>query len=102
MAGDRSRELRRLAAECLILARQTSDLGVRASLLEMAQKRIDLAELSEHEAWNEVLRLRSLQAAIGEKLRVQYELPRELPHCMLTLLMQLNTRRNADYPSEAQ
>src|SRR5712691_4496858 len=101
MAGDRSRELRRLASDCLTLARQTSDLGVRASLLEMAQKRIDLAELSEHDAWNEALRLRALQAAIGEKLRVQYELPRELPHCILTLLMQLNRQNNADYPGEA-
>ena len=102
MAGDRSRELRRLVPECLTLARQTSDLQVRASLLEMAQKRIDLAELSEHDAWNEALRLRALQAAIGENLRAQYELPPELPHCMLTLLMQLNRQNNADYPSEAQ
>ena len=96
MAGDRSRELRRLASECLTLARQTSDLGVRASLLEMAQKRIDLAELSEHDAWNEALRLRALQAAIGEKLRAQYELPRGLPHRILTFLMQLNGQSNAD------
>ena len=86
----------------MTLARQTSDLGVRTSLLEMAQKRIDLAELSEHDAWNQALRLRALQAAIGENLRAQYELPRELPHCMLTLLMQLNRQSNADYPGKAQ
>lgn len=96
MAGDRSRELRRLAAEWLTLARQTSDLPVRASLLEMAQKRIELAELSEHGTWNEVLRLRAIQAAIGEQLRVEYELSRELPHRILTLLMQLNERNDPD------
>ena len=96
MVGDRSRELRRLAAEWLTLARQTSDLPVRASLLEMAQKRIDLAELSEHDIWNEALRLRALQAAIGEQLRVEYVLPRELPHRILTLLMQLKEQSNAD------
>ena len=96
MAGDRSRELRRLAAECLTLAQQTSDLQVRASLLEMAQKRIGLAELSEHDSWNEALRLRALQAAIGEELRVQCELPRELPHRILTLLMQLNGQSDAE------
>jgi hypothetical protein len=96
MAGDRSRELRRFAAECLTLARQTSDLRVRAPLLEMAQKRIDLAELSEHDAWNETLRLRALQAAIGEKVRAQYELPRGLSHRILTLLMQLNGQSNVD------
>ena len=96
MAGDRSRELRRLAAECLALARQTSDLRVRASLLDMAQKRIGLAEISEYDTWNEALRLRALQAAIGEKLRAQYELPRELPHWALTLLMQLDGQGDAD------
>ena len=96
MAGDRSRERRRLAAECLTLARQTSDLHVRTSLLEMAQQRLDLAELSEHDAWNEALRLRALQEAIGEKLRVQYKLPRELPHWILTLLIQLDRQGNAD------
>jgi hypothetical protein len=96
MAGDRSRELRRFAAECLTLARQTSDLQVRAALLEIAQKRIDLAEVSEHDAWNEALCLRAFQAAIGEQLRAQYELPRELPHRILTLLMQLKEQSNAD------
>jgi hypothetical protein len=90
MVGDRSRELRRLAAEWLTLARQTSDLSVRASLLEMAQRRIDLAKLSEHDTWNEALRLRAIQAAIGEQLRVEYEPPQELPHRILTLLMQLD------------
>ena len=72
------------------MARQTSDLRVRASLLEIAQKRIDVAELGEHDTSNEALRLRALQAAIGEKLRVQFELPRELPHRILTLLVQLD------------
>jgi len=86
MAGDRSRELRRLAAECLTLARQCSDPGVRASLLEMAQKRLDLAELCEHSAWNEPLRLRALQAAIGQQLRTQIELPQELDQRLLTIL----------------
>src|ERR1700732_2955581 len=82
MAGDRSRELRRFAAECLALAQQILDLRVRVYLLEIAQKRIDLAELSEHDTWNEATPLRTLQTAIGEKLRVQLELPREptTPH----------------------
>ena len=96
MAGDRTRELRRFAAECLALAQQISDLRVRVYLLEIAQKRIDLAELSEHDIWNEATRLRALQTALGEKLRVQLELPRELPHRILTLLMQLDGQSNAD------
>jgi hypothetical protein len=92
MVGDRSRERRRLAAECLAVAKQTSDFGVRASLLEMAQKWLDLAELCEHDAWNQALRLRALQAAIGKELRVHYELPQQLPRRILTLLMQLNDK----------
>jgi hypothetical protein len=90
MSGDRSRERRLLAAECLELAKRTSDVRVRASLVEMAQRWLDLAELCEHDAWNQALRLRALQAAIGKELRVHFELPQQLPHRILTLLMQLN------------
>jgi transcriptional regulator with XRE-family HTH domain len=96
MSGDRSRERRRLAAECLAVAKQTSDVGVRASLLEIAQKWLDLAELCEHDAWNEKLRLRAVQATIGKELRVHYELPQQLSHQLLALLMQLNEQENAD------
>ena len=92
MSGDRSRERRQLAAECLAAAKKTSDVQVRASLVEMAQKWLDLAERCEHDAWNTNLRLRALQAAIGEELRAQYE----LPHQLLTLLIQLNGQNDAD------
>jgi hypothetical protein len=34
----------------------------------MAQNWIDLAELSEHDPWNDALRRRAIQAAIGQKL----------------------------------
>jgi hypothetical protein len=94
MAGDRSRERRRLASECLALARQTADSRGRISLLDMAQKWIDLAELSEHNVWNDALRLRAVQAAIGRGLRNQYHASPDLPHSMLALLMQLNTKRS--------
>ena len=62
MASDRSREARRLASECLALARQTSDPLARTSRLDMAQKWIDVAELSEHDPWNDALRRRVIQA----------------------------------------
>jgi hypothetical protein len=73
----------------LAIARQTSDAKVRAFLLDMAQKWLDLAELCEQEAWNQTLRVRTLRAAIGEELRMHYELPKELPHWLLALLVQL-------------
>ena len=94
MARDRSRERRRLASECLALARQTADSRGRIFLLDVAQKWIDLAELSEHNAWNDALRLRAVQAAIGRELRNQYYVSPDLPHCMLALLMQLNSKHS--------
>jgi hypothetical protein len=69
MPGDRSREYRRLASGCLALARQNSDLQARASLLIMAQRWLDLAELAEHNAYNRSLQRLAVQAAIGENLR---------------------------------
>jgi hypothetical protein len=75
----------------LAFAQQISDSRVRALLLDKAQKWLELAELSEHDGWNEALRLRALQAAIGQELQAFYILPPELPHRLLTLLMQLNT-----------
>jgi hypothetical protein len=56
----------------------------------MAQNWIDLAELSEHDPWNEALRLRVVQAAIGREVRNLYDVSGELPHHVLTILMQLN------------
>ena len=55
MSSDRSRARRQLTAECLAEAKRTSDSRGRASLLEMAQKWLDLAERSEHEAWKEFI-----------------------------------------------
>jgi hypothetical protein len=43
MPDNRSQDRRQFAAERLVLARQTSDLSVRASLLDMAQKWLELA-----------------------------------------------------------
>jgi hypothetical protein len=90
--------MRRLASECLALARQTSDPLVRISRLDMAQKWIDLAELSEHDPWNSAFRLRAVQAAIGQNLRDLYNASPDIPHHMLTILMQLN----ADQPASLE
>ena len=60
----------------------------------MAQKWLDLAELGPQEQ-DEAL-FRAIRAKIGEELREQYELPPELTHRMLTLLMQLDGHNDAD------
>jgi hypothetical protein len=41
--ADRSHERRQFAAECLALAQRASDVNVRASLIDMAQKWLELA-----------------------------------------------------------
>jgi hypothetical protein len=85
-----------MAAECLAAAKQTFDAGVRASLVEMAQKWLDFAERSEYDGRNEALRLRALGAAIGQDLRDLYAPPEHMPHRLLTLLMQLDAQGETD------
>jgi hypothetical protein len=41
--SDRSQERRQFAAECLALAQRAADWNVRASLIDMAQKWLELA-----------------------------------------------------------
>ena len=96
MSVDRSRERRQRASECLAMAKQASDANIRASLVEMAWEWLDLAELDEWDNWEKALRLRAVQTKIGQELRAQYELPKELPHQLLTLLMQLNAQQDEE------
>src|SRR5258708_1412241 len=91
MSDDRSRERRQLAAERLIFAKQMADWKIRASVLGMTQRWLDLADPREEpDGLEKVLRLRAIQTRIGRELRALYELPRELPQGILTLLMQIN------------
>jgi hypothetical protein len=98
MAGDRSREMRRLASEWLALARQASDPLARNSRLDMALKWIDLAELSEHDPWNDALRRRAIQAAIGQGLRQH---SKSSSQCLWTsvLMSCRKHRRKKDLPA---
>ena len=91
MYDDRSRERKQLAAQRLIFAKQMADWKIRASVLGMTQRWLDLAERREEpDAFDKALRLRAIQTQIGRELRAQYQLPQELPHGILTLLMQIN------------
>ena len=94
MSDDRSRERRQLAAERLIFAKQMTDWKIRASVLGMTQRWLDLSEPAEPDVLDKALRLLAIQTKIGQELRAQYELPEELPHPLLTLLMQLNAEQD--------
>jgi hypothetical protein len=48
------------------------------------------------DVWNTTFYHRAIQTKIGRKLRAQYELPQELPHGILTLLMQLNAQQDEE------
>jgi hypothetical protein len=62
----------------------------------MAQRYLDLAERSEHDGWNEALRLRAMEAAIGQEIRALYAPPEHIPHRLFTLLMQLDAQGQND------
>jgi hypothetical protein len=94
MSSDRSYERRQLAAERLIFAKQMADWRMRASILGMTQRWLDLAEPSDPDAF---LRLQAIQTEIGRKLRAHYQLPCDLPHQLLALLMQLNGKQSEEH-----
>jgi hypothetical protein len=89
MVADRSEEYRRLATQWLAVAHGTSDIKERAPLVKIALRWLDLAERAEHDAWTESLR-RSAVAAIGDELKLLYQLSDCLPLHLLSLLAQLN------------
>jgi hypothetical protein len=97
MSSDRSHERRRLAAERLIFAKQMTDWRVRASVLGMTQRWLDLAEPHDQDALDKALRWQAVQTEIGRKLRAHYQLPCGLPHQLLTLLMQLNGKQDEEH-----
>jgi hypothetical protein len=62
MSHDRSLERRQLATQRLIFAKQMADWKIRASVLGMTQRWLDLAEhRKEHDASDKALRLRAIQ-----------------------------------------
>jgi hypothetical protein len=96
MSGDRSRERRQLAVDRLIFAQQMADWTIRARVLGMTQRWLDLAELREPYALDKALRLQAIQRNIGGELRAQFDLPQEIPHRILTLLMQIGAPQDEE------
>jgi hypothetical protein len=97
MFDDRSRERRQLAAQRLIFAKQMADWKIRASVLGMTQRWLDLAERREEpDGLHKALRLRAIQTQIGRELRARYELPQEVPRGIMTLLMRINASQDRE------
>lgn len=96
MSVDRSRERRQRACECLAMAKQASNANIRALLVEMAWKWLDLAELDEWNNWEKAWRVRAIQTNIGRELRGQFEVPQEMPPPILALLVQINAPQDGE------
>jgi hypothetical protein len=77
------------------MAKRASDVNIRACLVEMAWKWLDLAELDESDDWEKAWRVRAIQRNIGRELRAQLDLPQKMPPPMLALLTQIDASRNA-------
>ena len=62
----------------------------------------ELAGRDELDAWNKAVRLRAIQNKISRELRSQYKLPKELPHWVFTLLMQLDSEQNGHHEGKGR
>jgi hypothetical protein len=51
-------------------------------------------------AWNASY-YRAIRTKIAQELRAEYDLPKNFPHQILTLLMQLNASRGEERPASA-
>jgi hypothetical protein len=51
---------------------------------------------SDNVPWSKAVARRAVRAMIGQELRARYEVPRDLPHEMLTFLIQLNEREQEE------
>jgi hypothetical protein len=103
-SADRVREQRRLAAEFMATAKLITDSKIRASILALARKWLDLAERgsSQQEALDRAACLRDIQTTIGQELRATYDLPQEISHRMGTLLVQLNDQPDREHDETAE
>ena len=45
---------------------------------------------SDNVPWSKAVTCRAVRTMIGQELRARYEVPQDMPHEMLTLLLQLN------------
>jgi hypothetical protein len=53
---------------------------------------------SDNVPWSKAVTCRAVRTMIGQELRARYEVPQDVPHEMLTLVVQLNEREQKDRP----
>jgi hypothetical protein len=86
-------ECTQMAAECVAWAKNTSDPARRSAFMLAAQKWQERAEeprsrpFRPWEPWEP--HYHEIQMEIGRKLQAQLDLPKDMPHQILALLVQL-------------
>jgi hypothetical protein len=78
------------------MAKQASNANIRALLVEMAWKWLDLAELDEWNNWEKAWRVRAIQMKIGRELGAQLDVPQEMPDRILALLMRIDAPQDGE------
>jgi len=95
MPTDRSSDRRVLAAQCLTAAHQSADAALRATLLGMAQRWLDLANGEYDPAgpndWDPAIYRQIILLKLGRELQGLFKPSRDLPEQMTALLTQLET-----------
>ena len=91
---DRARERRKLAAERLSTARQTPNASLRAILVGITQRWLDLANHEYNPAdpdyWDRAVHQQVIRTRLGRPLQIEFKLDREIPEPMSALLMELD------------
>ena len=57
---------------------------------------------SDNVPWSKAVARRAVRTMIGQELRARYEISQDLPHEMLTLLIQLNEREQEESKAAAR
>ncbi len=88
------RDRRKLAAPYATAAWRTGDIQDRVSPISVRRRYRDAADPEERgglrEVWDTTFYDRVIQKKIGQHLREEFAVQKELPYRFLTLLMQLN------------
>jgi hypothetical protein len=80
----------------LARAKQASNASIRALLVEMAWKWLDLTELDEWNNFEKAWRVCAIQMKIGREIRAQLDVPQEMPHRILALLMRIDAPQDEE------
>jgi hypothetical protein len=63
--------------------------------VDVTHRRFRLSDESDQQPYSKAAAHRAVRTTIGQELKARYEVPRDLPHEMTTILMCLNRAENS-------